>query len=157
MKTKRIIYVLCVILLTLSSCMSNKQKLNNLGLLGEQRIIQMDQSSGLNGKISGNFFGFSGVIDNKPSINFWWSSKKGIFFSSLPKEKIFVIIDEKNTYPTIEFIFKKSWLHSFLKENEDKKKEYLDFNKFINSLNFEIAIVRISSKDLSKEPYLPKI
>jgi len=155
---KKIFYLLSFVIITLSSCTTNEEKLKSVGLLEEQKIIQMDQSSKLSGKISGNFFGVSGIIDNKATIDFWWLSKKNVMvFSSLPKEKIRIIIDEESKQPTVRFIFNKHWLESGLDEISNVKVEYVDFSKFINSYCLEVFIIKISSEDLKKESCLPKI
>lgn len=160
---KKITFLFFIAFLAMS-CANKEEALRNTGIFEEHKIVRIDCSYGASGKLSGSFFGINGEMHNETRIEFWWlSEKNNIIFSSLPKDRFIIIVDEAKQFPTVQFKFYTNWLESLwlkppfpsLEHHEDGP--VIDFNGYINSSELEMVLIRISASDLSKESFLPKL
>lgn len=135
--------------------------LREIGLFGEHQLERHKIDSNLKGSFSGSFFlasgGISGEIGSYDYLKFAWRTQGNrIIVSSLPLNKIVVVIDETQKTPTIKFKFKLTILYDHYRLGK-LTNEGADFNQnvFIDSQYISYAVVRINSEDLEKEIYLP--
>jgi len=130
--------------------------LEGCGLFGEHPLERFVAADSLGGSAHGTFFFASGSINAEiksfQSLSFAWQpGDDRIIISSLPMEKIVVVIDESKACPTIRFKF---LIDSYLDET-DCMIIRVNPNIVITPEFIAHATIRINSSDLEKEIYLP--
>lgn len=144
---------------------TRKDQLQQLGLLGQHDLRRIEQTSVINEHVDGSFFLDAGWAFESPGVpkrkfQFHWGRTPEEFISTtMPYSKFRFVIDESKTVPTIEFVFSENWLNKDGDDYTGSKK--LNPNWFVDSNNFKwfflnVALVRISKKDIGKEAYLPR-
>lgn len=182
MKKRLIVFLVCgLIILLLTGCSGRKetdnyiiaydewrglsldygekyaQRLKDLGLFGEHRLERFKTDNNLIGTLKGNFFlGFGGIdgeIHSFESLKFAWHfNPQDIIISSLALKDIVITIDETKEVPTIQFKFT---ICKCIFSDQTFIIAKGNPNIFINSKYICYARVRINSKDLQNEIYLP--
>lgn len=157
------VMVVAVIFTFISACEehpSTKEKLADTGLFGEHPLQRIEKFGSIRGSVEGNFFlgigSVNGSLNSEFKLQFYWSPKPNeIVASSLPYSKFRFIIDDTKNIPTAEFVFDDEWLNrriGYIYTSSDKA----NVNNFLQYSEFKVAKIRISSKMLEKEVYLPK-
>ena len=163
------IVIIFMAMLIIMSChqpdtISKREQIKRAGVSGVhqlRRIIPVDE---MTGKIKGHFFlgggDISGEIFSGKQLQFYWGRNENErIATTMPYRMFLFIIDSTKTVPTVEFIFKESYLDQGDWKGRDGRD--MDYNPnpnswLYNNENLQQAIVRISKSDLEKEIYLPK-
>jgi hypothetical protein len=130
--------------------------LEECGLFGEHPLERFKTADDWTSSSHGRFFLASGSINGEAksfqSLRFAWRSDgERIVISSLPMEKIVIIVDEAKYVPTIRFKF---LIDSYI--NPEKRMVIIgNANSAINPELVVYATIRINSADLEEEIYLP--
>jgi len=171
-RTRDIIDVSVVILLMsfflfgVLGCDTRQEVLQNSGIFGEHELARIEQVQSVNGSLGGCFFlgtGFiSGKIQTEHTLQFYWSPEPNEYVvTSLPYNIFRFIIDETKDVPSVEFVFKEKWLNQeidhFMIEGISES-AIANLNSFIlNPKALSVAKIRISSRLLEEEIYLPQL
>jgi hypothetical protein len=159
-------FLFLLIVLVTTSCKETatpREQLKNTGLFGEHQLCHIESFGSVRGSVSGSFFlgigSINGTIGSEYKLQFWWSPKTGEMIASTLSYSMFrFIIDDTRSTPTVEFIFRESWLNDKLNVPDYIESGVaLNLNNFVSSSAMMVANVRISKKSLEKEVYLPKI
>src|SRR3989344_434099 len=138
-----------------------REQLADTGIFEEHRLKRIESFASVAGSVGGGFFlgigSVRGSLGSEFKLQFYWEPKSGeIVVSSLPYSKFRFIVDENKEVPTAEFVFDSRWVDNETSYREYRKEEKLNPNSFVMSSRMEVVLVRISSKTLEKEVYLPK-
>ncbi len=146
--------------------------LANSALLGEHKLVRIENFSAIHGNFQGLFFlgsgGVSGNVDTDYKLQFWWEPSPGsIIATSLPYQNFLFSIDNNVVdAPLAEFVFDAGWLDStwkvprFLMTEKDSwvwdeiENIKINPNKAIKYV--AVVKVKISRELLEKEIYLKK-
>ncbi len=150
-------------------CQGVLSNLRQVGLLGQHELHRFKISPILRGDFSGSFYfgllsgagNVRGRVTNEDAIRFAWSPHPGqIIMSVVPVSMIKIIVDETMGVPTIEFLINGNafWdllvLDNYSYRGQGNERE-MNPNTWISSNCLTRAVVRINSKDLESEVYLP--
>ena len=139
-----------------------KEQLKNSGLFGEHSLVRTKSFTATHGSVSGSFFlgigSIGGSLDSEFRIRFYWSPRPGeVMVTTLPYDKLLFIIDETKETPTVEFMFTEYWLNSGQGIGDYSREKHLNSNEFVLLDEMKLVRVKISSKAMKKEIYLPKL
>lgn len=134
---------------------SNKEVLLSTGIFSIHKLHRIKHITEASGYITGSLlFTISGSVQNQPELQFYWEYKQGeIFATSLQYSKLKFVIGDSLAVPTVEFVFKESFLNRI---DDGETALTKNFNNLIDYSTIELAIVKLSPKDLEQEIYLPK-
>jgi hypothetical protein len=130
--------------------------LDGKGIFGEHNLEKFKPTEAVEGKINGSFFlgsgSFGGQISSEDKLRFAWRTKDNvIIISHLPVKWLYIQEDESKNIPTIRFKFA---INEFRHYSIDGL-ERTHLNSIIDPDFIVYATLRISSKQLAQEIYLP--
>lgn len=148
---------IAILAFTLAGCESRAVQLERIGLLGEHELYRQPEKTTL---ATGRwYFLGSGSLESGPALTFYWKSSSGITPTTLSLSMFRIVIDDSKETPTVEFVFGRYWLNLAVMPFTESEKTNLNVwlsERNITDERFLAVIVRISTSDLEKEPFLPK-
>jgi hypothetical protein len=100
-KTKLVALLCLVTFVMIMGChrVTNKEKIQKIGICSSYNLLKVEQTEGINGSISGNFFSISGKISSEAQLKFYWGRKSGErIATTLPYSTFLFLIDSTKKY-----------------------------------------------------------